>query len=257
LPTKQAKLYSELSRLSAASLEKLDDEDIHALNLLLKARLYDHKDKLCGRVEVDARGFASEQCGPLYWLQNLTKTLDDHAAAKGTPAKMPFPRKSYFRPLMGALLRPVLNPSPECQTTFFPKSRELMTSWTICGYLGWLCQWRPGTLAVVQTLKETKAQELVRYVTILAENQEPFLQERYPLTRSTAMEIEWANGSRVFGIPGGEHQIRMFHPSVAVFDEIGFMEDGESCFNAVLPVAKQIIGVSSAHASWFGDECSL
>jgi len=158
---------------------------------------------------------------------------------------------------MGELLKPVIHPSPDCRTTLFPKSRELMTSWTICGYVAWLCQWRPGTTAVIQTLKETKAEELVRYIAILTENQEPFLQERHPVSRSVALEIEWKNGSRVFGIPGGENQIRMFHPFVAIFDEMCFMEDAEACYAAVLPVAKQIVGVSSARASWMGDQCSI
>ena len=156
---------------------------------------------------------------------------------------------------MGELLKPVLNPSPHCYKTLIPKSREMMTSWSVCLYLGWLCQWRAGTTAVVQTLKETKAEELLRYVAILTENQEPFLQERHKVRRSVALEIEWENGSRLFGIPGGEHQIRMFHPFVAVFDEMAFMVDAEQCFNAVAPVAKQIIAVSSANPGWMGDQC--
>jgi hypothetical protein len=120
----------------------LGDEDIHLLGRLMKEKVYDRKDAICSVAGIDENGWADESCGPLYWLQNLTKTIDDHAVAKGTPAKAPFPRKSYFLPLMGQLLRPVLNPSPECHTTFFPKSREMMTSWTICGYVSWVCQWR-------------------------------------------------------------------------------------------------------------------
>ena len=251
-----SKLSNRLKKLSPEELSRLDDEDLAALDRLLKEERYDKLDARCLLAEVDGEGWASEKSGPIFWLQNLTKTIDDHAIAKGTPGKAPFPRKSYFRPLMGELLYPVLHPSPDCYTTLFPKSRELMTSWTICGYVGWLCQWRPGTLAVVQTLKETKAEELIRYVAVLTENQEPFLQERHRVTRSVALEIEWANGSRMFGIPGGENQIRMFHPFVAIFDEMAFMEDAEACYNAVKPVAKQIVGVSSAHPGWMGDMCS-
>lgn len=215
------------------------------------------KDTICGLAEVDERGWASESSGPLYWLQNLTRTIDDHALAKGTPSRAPFPRKGYFRPLMGKLLYPIIHPSPDCYSTFFPKSREMLTSWTICGYIAWLCQWRPGTVVVVQTLKETKAEELLRYCAILAENQEQFLRDRHPVTRSVALQLEWANDSRVFGIPGGENQVRMFHPFLMVFDEMAFMEDAQACYDAVKPVAKQIIGVSSAHPGWFGDMCSL
>jgi hypothetical protein len=251
-----AKPFSNLSGITPEQLACLSDDDLATLKLLLAEERYDQLDKRCAVAEVDEKGWASERNGPLYWLQNLTKTIDDHALAKGTANKAPFPRKSYFRPLLGELLKPILNPSTQCYTSLFCKSREMMTSWAICGYIGWLCQWRPGTTTVVQTIKETKAEELLRYVAILAENQEPFLQQRHRLARSVALEIEWANGSRVFGIPGGENQIRMFHPFLAVFDEMAFMEDGEACYNAVAPVAKQIVGVSSAHASWFGDQCS-
>jgi len=209
-------LSSKLQSLDAATLSTLSELELASLLTLMREELHDGQDARCALAQVDERGWASESCGPLYWGQNLTKTMDDHALAKGTPSKAPFPRKSYFRPLMGELLKPVLNPSPKCYSTLIAKTREMLTSWTICLYLGWLCQWRPGTTAVVQTLKEAKAAELIRYVSILTENQEPFLQERHRVTRSVALEIEWANGSRMFGIPGGEHQIRMFHPFVAV-----------------------------------------
>jgi len=253
----KSQLFTRLQKLTAEELSRLDDGELVALDRLLKEERYDKKDARCSLAAHDENGWARTDSGPLYWGQNLTKTVDDHANSKGTPAKASFPRKSYFQPLMGELLRPIICPSELCQTTLFPKSRELMTSWTICLYLGWLCQWRPGTTAVIQTLKETKAAELIRYVTILAENQEPFLQERHPLEYSNAMEIGWKNGSRMFGIPGGEHQIRMFHPQVVCFDEMGFMEDAEQCFSSALPVAKQIIGVSSAHPGWMGDQCTI
>ncbi|HEV2522597.1 MAG TPA: hypothetical protein VGT24_09465 [Candidatus Acidoferrales bacterium] len=252
----KTQLSNRLQTLTPEKLSGLEDEDLFALDRLLKEERYDKLDARCSLAEVDEKGWATTSSGPMYWLRNLTRTIDDHALAKGTPAKAPFPRKTYFLPLMGALLYPVLHPSPKSYSIFVPKSREMMTSWTICGYIGWLCQWRPGTLAVVQTLKETKAEELIRYVAILTENQEPFLQERHRVTRSVALEIEWANGSRMFGIPGGENQIRMFHPFVAVFDEMAFMEDAEACYNAVKPVAKQVIAVSSANPGWFGDMCS-
>src|SRR5690348_1642306 len=198
-----ARLSSRLANLRESDLAGLADDDVFALTRLVQEKVYDAKDALCSRAFVDDRGYASETCGPLYWGQNLTKTLDDHALAKGTPARAPFPRKTYFRPLMGKLLQPVIRPSTDCHVTFFPKSREMLTSWSICLFIAWVCQWRPGTLAVIQTLKETKAEELVRYTTILAENQEPWLRERHPLARSVALELEWENGSRVFGIPGG------------------------------------------------------
>jgi hypothetical protein len=248
-------LSSRILELTPQQLGRLNEEEIFTLREAARQERYDNLDARCSRAALDEKGWARTDSGPLFWGQNLTKTIDDHALAKGTPSKASFPRKSYFQVLMGELLQPVIHLSTGCRTTLICKSREMLSSWTICLYLAWLCQWRPGTTAVVQTLKETKAEELIRYIAILAEQQEPFLKERHPISRSVAMEIEWQNGSRAFGIPGGETQIRMFHPFVAVFDEMAFMEDAQACHAAVLPVAKQIIGVSSSHASWFGDQC--
>ena len=66
---------------------------------------------------------------------------------------------------------------------------------------------------------------------------------------------EWASGGRIFGIPGGEDQIRMYHPHVVVFDEMAAMWDAEQCWNTAHPVATQMIGVSSARPGWFAEEC--
>jgi hypothetical protein len=68
--------------------------------------------------------------------------------------------------------------------------------------------------------------------------------------------MEWADGGRIFGIPKGEHKVRMWHPTIYVMDEAAFLPEAEQCYNAAHPVAKQIIAISSAGPGWFGDECS-
>jgi len=48
----------------------------------------------------------------------------------------------------------------------------------------------------------------------------------------------------------------MFHPTLYVMHEAAFMPEAQSCYNAVQPVAKQIITISSAAPGWFADECT-
>src|ERR1700687_5290995 len=91
-------LSSTVAGLSDQQLAALDYEQLFALREGVKREHYDQLDERC------SRKIASEQAGPLYWLQNHTKTFDDHAIEKGTPPKMPFPRKSYFVHLMRALI---------------------------------------------------------------------------------------------------------------------------------------------------------
>jgi len=41
-----------------------------------------------------------------------------------------------------------------------------------------------------------------------------------------------------------------------IFDEAALLPGMEACYNAVNPVAGQIIAISSAGPGWFADQCS-
>jgi len=216
----------------------------------------DQRCSLISAQQVGSSLVADPSAGCLYWLQNLTETEDDHWLAKGTPPKAPFPKKEYFRYVLGEMQLPVAYPSSRCQQLYIPKSREMMTSWLVCGYIAWLCQWRPGMFFVIQTEKESKAAELIRYTKILWDNQAEWLKDRHPLSADNTMERTWKNGSRILGVPKGENQIRVHHPFGYLADEAAFLPEFRECVNAVVPVAKQIIAVSSANPGPFGIECA-
>ena len=68
--------------------------------------------------------------------------------------------------------------------------------------------------------------------------------------------MDWEDGGKIFGIPSGEDKVRMFHPSLLIFDEAAFLPGIEACYAAASPVAGQIVPISSAGPEWFGDMCS-
>ena len=184
---------------------------------------------------------------PLFWLQNYTLTENPHYLTQGLPFKSRFPRKPYFVPLFEAFAKwPKL---------FIPKTREMMTSWCVMGWSAHRGQWYQEE-TIVQTESEDKAGELVDYVRQLWENQEAFLKQRHPLSKLSTFEIGWESGGRVISIPKGENKIRLYHPTRYVMDEASFLPEAEACYNAAVPVAKQIIAISSAGPGWFGDQCS-
>ena len=78
---------------------------------------------------------------------------------KGTAPVAPFPSKSYFAVALNEIL--------DSPRVFIPKSREMMTSWLVCGYIAWMCQWHPYIEWILQTEKEDKAKELVNCCHIL------------------------------------------------------------------------------------------
>jgi hypothetical protein len=192
-----------------------------------------------------------ERCkrNALYWAQNFTRTENPHYREQGLEYRARFPKKSYFEVLFAAL---AANPR-----IFVPKTREMVTSWSVMAYATHRAQWFKAEV-IVQTDSEEKAKQLVSYSECLYRNQEPFLKARHPLNgEASQLSLEWKDGGRVFGIPKGEHKIRMFHPTVYIMDEAAFLPEAEQCFNAAHPVAKQIIAISSAGPGWFGDECSI
>lgn len=191
-----------------------------------------------------------ERCkrSALHWAQNWTKTENPHYLEQGREYRARFPHKSYFNVLFRYL--------SENERIFVPKTREMVTSWSVMAYAAHRAQWFKAEV-VVQTDSEDKAKELVGYAECLYRNQEPWLKERHPIAgEASQLSIEWRDGGRVFGIPKGEHKIRMYHPTIYVMDEAAFLPEAEQCYNAAHPVAKQIIAISSAGPGWFGDECS-
>lgn len=189
-------------------------------------------------------------CGAdaLYWMQNHTLTENEKWQEQGAEFKAAFPRKDYFVPVFRALRTE--------RRLFICKTREMLTSWCVVGHGANRAQWWKACV-VIQTLAEEKAKKLVRYARILYENQPEELKHRHPLIKDTELHLGWADGGEIFGIPKGEDQIRMYHPTIAIFDEAAFLPEFQACYDATHPVAGQVIAVSSAGPSFFGDQCTM
>ena len=192
---------------------------------------------------------ASFDKGCLLWLTEFTQTEDNHWKAKGTEPVAPFPKYDYFAVALHYILT--------VKRLFIPKSREMMTSWLVCGYIAWMCQWFPQIEWILQTEKEDKVVELVNYCRILYSRQQPWLKRRVFLEVDNTTELLLSNGSHIIGVPKGANQVRLYHPYGVMFDEAAFLPEFSDCYNTVHPVAKQIIAVSSAAPGPFAVECEL
>lgn len=183
----------------------------------------------------------------LYWLQNWTATENPHHEKQGLPYIAPFPEKPYFPPLFAAFR--------QWSRLFIPKTREMITSWSVMGDSTHRAQWHKW-FTVVQTDSEVKAQELIEYVACLYRHQPDWLKAMHPLEAQSLSEVKWKDGGRVLAIPKGVNKIRLYHPTRYVMDEAAFLPEAEACYNAAHPVAQQIIAISSAGPGWFADQCS-
>lgn len=140
---------------------------------------------------------------------------------------------------------------------FIEKSRNMMLSWLCVGYFTHVAMTTPGIEVLFQSQKEEKALELVDYAKTLYDHQQPELKVAFPLARKlkamSAGELLFANGSRIFGIPGGGDQIRSYHPWGLLMDEAAFMPEAGECYDHAVSVCRKIVVLSSAGPGWFAD----
>jgi len=190
---------------------------------------------------------------PLLWMQHYTETKDSHWQENGAEsAYRPFPEKPYFRPVIEHLQQePVV---------FIEKSRNMMLSWLCVGFFTHAAMTTPGIEVLFQSQKEEKAFELVDYAKTLYDRQQQELKRAFPLTKNLKDmadgELNFANGSRIVGIPGGADQIRSNHPWGLLMDEAAFMPEAGDCYNNAVPVCKKMVVLSSAGPGWFGEVCA-
>jgi hypothetical protein len=220
----------------------------------------------------------SHTCGPMYWLRKVTKTENyqwkeqglppvDHFPLKPIPGAnvdlkaLPFPHEltlddppDYLDIAMGYLLMTL----PEL---LVPKTREMLTSWLVVGFITWFCQFYPKIEWVGQSEDDDKAQGLIKYANILYREQPDWLKARFPLKRGSAEgtlhRIEWAHGSLFIGVPSGTRKLASKHPHGYFNDETAHQEAAEETIDVARPAVKQIICVSSAAPSSFGDKCAM
>ncbi len=188
---------------------------------------------------------------PFTWVTQYAKTYNEHWVEEGRPrADEHFPPYAYFQDIFDLL--------DLCRVNFFEKSRDLMISWACVAYLTLQAMKTPYRGVLMQTQKEDKVIQLIEYAKYLYKTQPEWLQEAFPLAKpiddQPALELQFANGSYLAGIPGGADQIRSFHPWAYLNDESSFQPEAGECYHEALAVVKgKIIFNSSAGPGWYAD----
>ena len=110
---------------------KLDEEEQGELCALIEQEEHDDIIARCSERVV------AHDRGPMYWLRNWTKTENFQWQAQGLQPKEAFPYKphaghdrDYMDVVMGYIL--------EDSELYIPKTREMMTSWLVTGYITWM-----------------------------------------------------------------------------------------------------------------------
>jgi hypothetical protein len=209
------------------------------------------RESVTGRSAEDAR-LREAISTPYLWATEYTQTYNEHWVEEGRPSPYePFPQRlPYLEPLFQMFdLERIL---------WIVKSRDMMISWACLAYLTWKAMSTPLCGSVVQAQKEKKVIQLIDYAKCLYRRQPAWLRDAFPLAKplknQSDLELEFANGSYIVGIPGGADQIRSYHPWGYLNDESSFQPEAGDCYNEALSVVKgKIIFNSSAGPGWYAD----
>jgi hypothetical protein len=202
----------------------------------------------------------SHNAGPMYWLRKWTRTFNfqwerDHqqpeapfpyrpfADRKIDLRSLPFPHDftaadppDYIDILMGFLM--FTKDIAKHDELWIPKSREMMTSWTVVGYITWHCQFRPQIEWILQSEDDLKAMGNIKYANALYTNQPQWMKQMHPLhsgEEGSSHKVEWATGSLIRALPSGIRKFASSHAHGYMSDETAHQAGAEATINIVKP----------------------
>lgn len=252
--------------------------DAQRKNLLLRAMAKQELE----RRDIERRcaeWIVSHKRGPMYWLRQCTKTENFQWQEQGLQPKSPFPYRPHalsreqWKEIIAGLTFPhdltpddppdymdiVMGYLLTTRELLIPKTREMMTSWLVCGFITWHCQFYESIEWLSQSEDDSKAQGLIKYANILYSNQSEWMRARHPLKRGeegTKHEIEWNNGSLYTALPSGVRKSASRHPHGYFNDESAHQAAWKATVNIVKPAVKQIVCVSSVAPGDFWNDVS-
>jgi len=190
-----------------------------------------------------------------YWLSKGTKTIDRQNLED--PMR-PFPDRPYFSPIFQFLNDRRINRGNKTSRVGFFKSRTMMTSWLVSGYIAHLGFNNAAVQVLIQSEDEARAVEIIDNIKILWINSSDALKTRWKVRKDPDSQpynrFELENKSTFISIAGGANKIRSYHPTIYFADEAAFMDDLEDCIsNAAATRCHQIILVSTAYPGYMAD----
>ena len=162
-----------------------------------------------------------------------------------------FPDKSYLRYVIDAV--------HESKRIMVPKSRQIHMSWLMCCYALWTALFHPHSNIFFQSKKEEDASMMVfnkrphnARISFIYEHLPPWI-KNLVTAEGTYSKMNFSNGSLIWGIPEGGNIIRSHTATLFISDECAFQPEFENAYTSSAPMAKKIVGISSAAPGYFAD----
>lgn len=173
--------------------------------------------------------------------------IDDAQPGEDTNdlATMPFHLWEAQKELLGSVISERL--------LLILKARQLGISWLLLAYALWLCLFRAGRLALVFSIGQAEANEMLRRVHVMYWRLPEEIRQALPrLIKDNTEEMAWDDGSRVLSLPARKTAGSGYTASLVILDEFAKNQWAREIYTAVKPTidggGKMII-LSSAHGA--------
>lgn len=129
------------------------------------------------------------------------------------------------------------------------KSRQMMASWTVCGFLLWDCIFNGYSDNLIISKREDEANELLYRVRIIYKNLPDCMQLQIGYNNKNVLEFPHRH-SRIISLPASPDIGRTYAPRRIFWDEMAFTPNDEEVFTSLQPALDgggKFIGVSTAN----------
>lgn len=116
------------------------------------------------------------------------------------------------------------------------KARQLGISWLLLAYALWLCLFHNGRLALIFSIGQAEANEMLRRVHVMYWRLPEDVRKALPaVVKDNTEEMAWDNGSRVLSLPARKTAGSGYTASLVILDEFAKNQWAREIYTAVKP----------------------
>jgi len=142
-------------------------------------------------------------------------------------------------PVEWPFLRRVIEGLVNYKRLLIEKSRQMLMSWTLCGWAVRECLLSGGRTVGIISRREDEAKDLIGRCKFLVRNLDTYVLERIPAFSGGLTEMRFENESRIIAFPSTEDVGRGYTFSLLIIDEAAFIPNLEQLYESLMPAVPE------------------
>jgi len=142
-------------------------------------------------------------------------------------------------PVEWRYLRRVIEGLMNHKRVIIEKSRQMLMSWTLCGWAVRECVLGGGKTVGIISRREDEAKDLIARCKFIVRNLDTYVLERIPAFSGGLTEMRFENESRILAFPSTEDVGRGYTFSLLIVDEAAFIPNLKELYESLMPAVPE------------------